>query len=448
MMRRRFTILILIVCSLSCREQAAPAEQSPPAPIPQSVSAERRTPTVVAVNNVLPSVVNIEVESVIRRRNFDPWFGFFPRERAYKTQSVGSGVVWDGSGIIVTNAHVVEGASQIVVNFHDNQRSPARVVGIDPESDLAVLQVEASGLSPAPIGTSSDLLIGESVIAIGNPFGLGGSVTTGVISATGRSVPSQDGQRVYTDFIQTDASINPGNSGGPLVNIEGKVIGINVAIYAEAQNIGFAIPVDRAKKVIDDLLQFGEVHKTWIGVATTTLTPEEAHRIGFSVDRGALVTRVFDDSPADTAGIRAGDIIIEANGGAVDSREALHTILATTDSGDRFPLKIQRENRSLEVSVTLIEPPANLGLELLAEVSGLQVEEGRRGVAVSRVRRGSRADDIGLRPGDSIVQVNGRDVRTIKEVNDAVVRGADRSSIVLSVARGRYVYTLSFPMGR
>ncbi len=271
------------------REASAQASTA----IPPTVSAARRTPIVVAAHAALPAIVNIQTESVMRRRSIDPFFGFPGGDRVYRSQAVGSGFIWAADGTIVTNAHVIEGASTITVNLYDQRQFVARVIGVDPDSDLAVLKVDAARLPTLPLGSSSDLLIGETVIAVGNPFGLSGSVTTGVVSATGRSVPAQEEGRTYTDFIQTDASINPGNSGGPLLNIEGRVIGINVAIYAQAQNIGFAIPVDRARKIVEDLRLYGEVHDTWLGVATATVTPEEAQRLGLAVPRGALVTRVF-----------------------------------------------------------------------------------------------------------------------------------------------------------
>src|SRR5690349_19277541 len=269
-MNKLRTFIALFLLGIGCGKPLAEPQQGTPSPrvaatnaIPPTVSASRRTPIVVVAHNVLPSVVNIQTAATIRQRNVDPFldpFGFFGGgERAYTSQSLGSGFVWSSDGIIVTNNHVVEGASRITVNVNGGQQIPAKLIGVDPDSDLAVLRVDAKGLAAAPIGTSSDLMIGESVVAVGNPFGLSGSVTTGVVSALGRSVPSQDQSRTFTDFIQTDASINPGNSGGPLLNIEGKVIGINVAIYAQAQGIGFAIPVDRARKVIQDLLRYGQV---------------------------------------------------------------------------------------------------------------------------------------------------------------------------------------------
>src|SRR5687768_4222814 len=342
------TAAVFAFLILNCKP-AAESQPARPAPstIPPTVSASRRTPIVVVAHNVLPSVVNIQTEATIRRRAVDPFFdpfGFFGgRERAYTSQSLGSGFVWSSDGIIVTNNHVVEGASRITVNFNDGRQLPAKLLGVDPDSDLAVLRVDEKGLTAAPLGTSSDLMIGESVIAVGNPFGLSGTVTTGVVSALGRSVPSQDQTRTFTDFIQTDASINPGNSGGPLLNIEGRVIGINVAIYAQAQGIGFAIPVDRARKVIQDLLRYGQVHSAWIGAVTATLTPEEARRLDVRASRGAIIARVFSGSPAQAAGLRPGDIITAIDGKPVDSRESFSTYTATANPGQPINLTILRE---------------------------------------------------------------------------------------------------------
>ncbi|HXH39484.1 MAG TPA: trypsin-like peptidase domain-containing protein [Thermoanaerobaculia bacterium] len=456
-MKQLRLILVLILVSLACKpvaeSQTVDARQprQERAPIPATVSAARRTPIVTVAHDVGPAVVNIQTESTIRQREFDPFFDpfgvFGGRDRSYTSQSLGSGFVWSGEGIIVTNNHVVEGASRITVNFNDGTQLPAKLIGVDPDSDVAVLRVEAKNLLTAPIGTSSDLQIGETVIAVGNPFGLSGTVTTGVVSALGRSVPSKEAGRTFTDFIQTDASINPGNSGGPLLNIEGRVIGINTMIYANAQGIGFAIPVDRAKKVIQDILRYGQVHSAWIGAVTATITPEEARRTGLPTSRGALVARVISGSPAQAAGLKAGDIITAVAGRAVDSREAFSTLTATVAAGQPLPLTVARDGATQSISVRPSEAPGDLGLRILREIAGLTVIDQNRTVVIDEVARGSRSANVGLAQGDVIVGVNGAEVASVKDLNQALTQSAERSSIVLQVARGRYIYSLTFPMG-
>jgi serine protease Do len=441
---------LLVALALACKPAAESQPAQPRQPvntIPPTVSAARRTPIVVVAHNVLPSVVNIQTEATIQRRSFDfdPFGMFGPR--SFTSQSLGSGFVWSSDGVIVTNNHVVEGASRITVNLSDGTQLGAKLLGVDPDSDVAVLRVDAKNLTTAPIGTSSDLMIGESVVAVGNPFGLSGTVTTGVVSALGRSVPSQEQGRTFTDFIQTDASINPGNSGGPLLNIEGKVIGINVAIYQNAQGIGFAIPVDRAKKVIQDLLRYGVVHSAWTGAVTATLTPEEAKRLGQKTQRGALVVRVFAGSPAEQAGLQNGDVITAVAGRPVDSRESFTTYTATLASGQPVELSIARNGSSRKVQVRPQDPPANLGLRILEQIAGLRVADQQRAVIVDDVIGGGRAAEVGIKPGDFIVGINGIEIASTKDLNSELIRGADRSSIVLSVARGRYIYNLTFPMG-
>ena len=456
-MKQLRLIFVLVLVSLACKpvaeSQTVDARQprQDRAVIPATVSASRRTPIVTVAHDVGPAVVNIQTESTIRQRTVDPFFDpfgvFGGRDRTYTSQSLGSGFVWSGDGIIVTNNHVVEGASRITVNFSDGTQLPARLIGVDPDSDVAVLRVDAKNLLTAPIGTSADLLIGETVIAVGNPFGLSGTVTTGVVSALGRSVPSKEAGRTFTDFIQTDASINPGNSGGPLLNIEGRVIGINTMIFANAQGIGFAIPVDRAKKVIQDIVRFGQVHSAWIGAVTATITPEEARRTGLKTSRGALVARVISGSPAQAAGLRAGDIITAVAGRAVDSREAFSTLTATVAAGQPLPLTVSRDGATQAVSVHPTEAPADLGLRILWEIAGLRVIDQSRTVIIDEVARGSRGETIGLARGDVIVGVNGAETASVKDLNQALTQSAERSSVVLQVARGRYVYSLTFPMG-
>ncbi len=447
--RTAFIVFLVLACK-PMGDGPAEAQQQPhltQPPIPPTVSAVRRTPVVIVAHNILPSVVNIQTEATIQRREFDPFFDPFGAfgGGTYTSQSLGSGFIWSSGGIIVTNNHVVEGASRISVIFQDGTKVPARLIGVDPDSDLAVLRVDRKGLPAAPIGTSSDLMIGETVIAVGNPFGLSGTVTTGVVSALGRSVPSKEAGRTFTDFIQTDASINPGNSGGPLLNIEGKVIGINTAIYANAQGIGFAIPVDRAKKVIMDLLRFGRVHSAWIGAVTTTITPEEAMRLGIRATRGAMISRIFSGSPAQSAGLQVGDVITAVGSKPVDSREAFSTYTATIPSGAPLSVTFLRQGLSRTITVHPIDPPPPLALRILRAIAGLHVADSK-GVVIESVDSGSRAANSGLEPGDMIVGVNGNEVKNVKELDDELTDSVERSSVVLSVERGRFIYSLTFPM--
>src|SRR3954471_24708886 len=289
-MRRLTTISALLLTSLLTPfldDRAA-------AQTPQSA---RRTPLVSVVEKISPAVVNISAQATVREA--DPFFGMFGLGTERQAQSLGSGLIIDRNGIVVTNAHVIEGASRITVTLLDGRELEADLLGLDRDADIAVLKVKVSGLPALPLGRSSDLMIGETVVAIGNPFGLSNTVTTGVLSAVGRTVPSERGERLFTDFLQTDASINPGNSGGPLVNILGDVIGINSAIISGATGIGFAIPAARARRVIDDLLRFGELQPLWTGARLVTVDPELARRYGLgSVRRGALVLKVSPSSPA------------------------------------------------------------------------------------------------------------------------------------------------------
>lgn len=453
-MKKTARIILLFVLTIGCKPAAEsqtiePRRQAATPAIPSSVSGARRSPIVVVAHDVLPSVVNIETEAVMSRREadpiFDPW-GFFGGGRPRSYTSLGSGFTWSEDGIIVTNNHVVEGASKITVNFQDGTQRPARLVGVDPDSDLAVLRVDARGLRAAAIGTSSDLMIGETVVAVGNPFGLSGTVTTGVVSALGRSVPSKEAGRTYTDFIQTDASINPGNSGGPLLNIEGRVIGINTAIYAQAQGIGFAIPVDRARKIIQDLLRYGSVHSSWIGAVTATATPEEAKRLGLGSGKGAIVARVFSDSPAEAAGLKTGDVITSAGDKAIDSREAFSTYAATAAAGQPLSLTVARKGASTRLTVRPVDQPANLGLRILEEVAGIRASNRGR-LVVDSLDRDSRAEKIGISTGDMIVGVGGAPVQTLQELNEEIKKAAERSAFILDVLHGGVIYELTFPMG-
>jgi serine protease Do len=410
----------------------------------QTPQASRRTPVVAVVEKVSPAVVNISAESTVRE--VDPFFGLFGFGSRRPAQSLGSGFIIDRNGIVVTNAHVIEGASRITVTLLDGRELEADVLGSDRDADIAVLKVKASNLPAIPLGKSSDLMIGETVVAIGNPFGLSHTVTTGLLSALGRTVPSERGERLFTDFLQTDASINPGNSGGPLVNIAGDVIGINTAIIQGANGIGFAIPADRARRVVDDLLRFGELQPLWTGARLLSVDPELAQRYSLTTRRGALVFKVYPDSPAAEAGLQESDVIVSAGGHLVTAREDVTTALYTAAAGNPLDLEVRRGDRTLRLRLKAVRPPQGLGLQMLERAVGLFVNEVRGGLEVRRVTQGSPAGERGLREGDVILGANGQRTDSAEALGREILRGLDRGGVLLSVQRGRYVYTLDFAL--
>ncbi len=406
----------------------------------------RKSEIVQVVEKVSPAVVNISAEQTLRRRPsiFDDFFfGGDPRSRRRTSQSLGSGAIIDPKGIILTNEHVVSGASKITAMTRAGVELECEVVGSDADNDLAVLRAKRPG-GPLPsirLGSSSDLLIGETIIAIGNPFGLSNTVTAGVVSAIGRSVKAEN-DRTYTDFIQTDASINPGNSGGPLVNVDGDMIGIATAIIGGgAQGIGFAIPIDRAKRIVDDLLKFGEVRPVWVGLRGKTLVSGEENR-----PRGFRVKIVYPNSPAARAGVRVGDQIVSVDGAPIDSQEAFETVLSTRGPGR--PLKLVLKSREGERTVTLQgeAPPAGIGARILREELGMGLRAGEDGVRIVTVDRDSLAAQAGLKSGDQLLALNGTAIRTIDDVDRALERDLNKGSVLIEIGRGRFSYSLTLPL--
>jgi S1-C subfamily serine protease len=415
------------------------------APAVAQVATVRRTPVVEVVERVSPAVVNVSAESIVRE--VDPFFGgLFGGSRGRKTQSLGSGLIIDSGGVVLTNAHVIEGASRIVVTTLDGRELKADVLGSDRDADLAVLKVDGKGLPARPLGKSGDLMTGETVIAIGNPFGLSHTVTTGVLSARGRAVPSENGQRTFTDFLQTDASINPGNSGGPLVNLAGDVIGINTAIISGANGIGFAIPSDRAQRVVSDLLRFGELRTVWTGLRLQTIDAENARANELPVARGVLVTKVYPASPGAQAGLKEGDVIIAVAGAPATAREDLLTAVYSVAVGSPIGLAVRRGNQTVTLTLRPELPPQDLGVNLLERGIGLRVEARREGLLITSVVRGSPAAEKGLRQGDIVLGANGQETTKVEELGREVLRGIDRGGLLLVVQRGAYAYNLSFPL--
>lgn len=343
-----------------------------PAPTSKDGGAAPENPFVRVAELVTPAVVNISTVSTGKGRTptelfrpfgnepffrdfFDRFFEGMPRQR--RQTSLGSGVIIDRSGLILTNNHVIKDADEITVKFANKQEAKGKIVGTDPKTDLAVIRVSTREELPVvALGNSDTLHVGEWAIAIGNPFGLDHTLTVGVISATGRS---EVGIAAYENFIQTDASINPGNSGGPLLNIRGEVIGINTAIVASGQGIGFAIPVNMARKVMDDLVKRGKVTRGWLGVGIQPLTAELAKSFGLGTDEGILVNQVMPKSPAEAAGLKTGDLILSVDGKTVKDPRELQRIIAETEIGKGIELTILRDKAKRTVKVQVGEMPAS-----------------------------------------------------------------------------------------
>jgi serine protease Do len=417
--------------------------------VPQAAAAaplpQRRSEVVAVVEKVAPSVVNISAEQIQRRRQslFDDFFfGNDPRSRRRTSQSLGSGVIIDAKGIILTNDHVVSGASKITATTKAGAELDCDVIGSDADNDVAVLRVrKPSGQLPAiHLGSSSDLLIGETIVAIGNPFGLSNTVTAGVVSAVGRSVRGEN-EHTYTDFIQTDASINPGNSGGPLVNVDGDMIGIATAIIGGAQGIGFAIPIDRAKRIVEDLVKFGEVRPVWVGLRGRTLVSGEENR-----PRGMRVKSVYPNSPASRAGVRAGDQIVSVDGVPIDSQEAFETILSTRGPGKPFKLVLRGKEGDRTATLQGEAPPAGIGTRLLQDELGMGLRSGGDEMRITIIDRNGVAAQAGLKTGDLLLSLNGTQVRAAEDVDRVFQRDLNKDSVAIEIGRGRFSYSLTLPL--
>jgi len=405
----------------------------------------RRTPVVEVVEKVRPAVVNLTARQVVRLRGrslFEELFPEFALPRQYETRSLGSGVVISGDGLIVTNEHVIAGAAEIAVRFLSGREEQAEVVGSDADSDLALLRVKAKGLPFLPVAEQDDLMIGETVIAIGNPLGLENTVTVGVLSARDRTVSSPRSNRVYTDFLQTDASINPGNSGGALVDLDGRLVGINTAIVGEAQGIGFAIPAKRVRRVVADLLRYGRVQPAWLGVFVQDLPARGRIRSG----TGVKVVDVFPGSPGQGAGLAAGDVLLAGNGKAIASRDDFTTLLAQVAPGERVELEVARGEGSRKLTLRAAAPPANLGEQILLRYVGIRLTSRRGFVVISKVVSPSPAEEAGFAPGDLLLGINGQRVRELAQVNDILTRDYLRSSVLLAIGRGGFQYHFTFPL--
>lgn len=429
-------------------------------------SSLRRTPTVIAVEKVSPAVVNISTEKIVQPRSSfgfsgDPFFDQFFRDfldpfprRQYKQNSLGSGVIFDKRGYVLTNHHVIQRASKITITLADNRELEAELIGDDARFDLAVVKISsAENLPIAELGHSDDLMIGEPVIAIGNPFGLSHTITTGVISALDRSI-RVDEDRIFRGFIQTDAPINPGNSGGPLINILGQVIGINTAIYGNAQGIGFAIPIDKVNRIIADLIEYGQVRSAWIGISVQDITPAIAQYFQHQSAEGVLIAQVLPGSSAEKAGLKQGDIIVEINGQPVRDQAEYNTIIEEYTARDALKFSLVRDGKILTITVQAETFSTEQAISMAEKDFGFFVEDmsqeliyqyrlrTQQGVVITKVRPNSPAAKVGLEPGDIIRQVEGAQIETLNDFQDAMMKLAHKSSAVFLIqrrTRGYYI---------
>lgn len=405
------------------------------------------------LEDVLPAVVNIKIKAQRQVENpllQDPFFRRFfglPEDRApqeQRAQPVGSGVIVDNEeGLVLTNHHVIAKADEIIVNLANGRDIKAELVGSDPETDIAVLRIDASGLPALDVADSDALKVGDFVLAVGNPFGLGQTVTSGIVSALGRMT----GTGGYQNFIQTDAAINPGNSGGALINLDGELVGINSQILSRTGGnigIGFAIPTNLAKRVMDQLVEYGDVQRGKIGIVGQTLTPELAKAFEREAEGGVVITKVIEGSPAAEAGLQPEDIIIEVDGNPVDDMMMLRNHIGLKRVGQEVELKVKRGNKMRKFAVTIGESdtseaggdaihPRLQGAKLGPISEDHPLAGKAQGVQVQAIERGSPAAQAGLRPGDIISAANREPVESVGELRE-IADG--NSQLLLHIRRG------------
>lgn len=446
---RRATLLFLL-CLLTALVWL-PVRGAGAAPAPDS---PRLTPVVRAVQAAAPAVVNITSTHVIEGRRISPLERFlgpdfgpgfpglndFPGQpRRQKRTSLGTGVIVDGrKGLVLTNAHVIAGGDEVMIHLLDGREYPATIKGADPDFDIALLEIKgARDLPSVRLGDSGDILPGETVIAIGNPFGFNHTVTTGVVSALGRTIRSKNG--AFTDLIQTDAAINPGNSGGPLLNLEGVLIGVNTAIDARAEGIGFAIPINKARRVMEDLMDRGRVLPLWLGLSVEDVDGRMAMALGLKEARGVLVSAVFEGAPAARAGIRPGDILESINASPVRDRRDYLDILRNQTGGESLRLGLRREGRPLSLILTPAPFEDDAARALMERRWGFSTAQTRQGLVIRKVRADGPASF--LRKGDVITAVGATRVKNMDELLQVFRSERMAGQILLQVFRdGRGYY--------
>ncbi len=422
------------------------------------------------VKVISPLVVNISTTKTVTKKDSVPFSHFFdgaPNEfiepfnlpKKWKEQSLGSGVLVSDEGYIITNSHVVEKADEISVKLFDQQTYIGKIIGSDPKTDIAVIKISAKNLPAIKWGDSDKLQVGEFVLAFGNPYSLGHTVTMGIVSALGRA---NVGIADYEDFIQTDAAINPGNSGGPLVNIKGELVGINTAIFSRTggyQGIGFAVPSNMAKSVMTQLIKDGKVTRGWLGVTIQNLTPDLAREFGLKKSTGALVTEIYQGSPAEKAGLKRGDVILEINEKNIVTVETLRNTVAQSKVGSKIKLKVLRNAKNIALDVTIAEFPQDLAktttketedsppeeknelagfsvMDLTREIAKqLGLPRNEQGVVIMKVAPYSAAEEAGLRKGDVIQEINKKRVKGLNDFNKIIPKLKDGDTLLLFINR-------------
>ncbi len=446
----------VMAATLALAPVDAPAD-TPFGPTTIADVAERVTPAVV-------SIITSRTQAKGHAPSDHPMFREFFRRRGTphprKEQGAGSGVVVSSDGYIVTNNHVIESADQIRVIFADKTEFKAKLIGTDKPSDLALIKIDAKRLSHLDFGDSDGLRLGEFVLAIGNPFGVGQTVTMGIVSAKGRA---NIGIVDYENFIQTDAAINPGNSGGALVNLQGKLVGINTAILSRsggAQGIGFAVPATMVRPILEQIREHGRVRRGWLGVAIQDLTPDLASTLELEGVQGVLLSDIMEDGPADKSGLEAGDVVLKVNGKPTKSSAKLRNLIALLGPDARASLTVLRDGKRKQIRVTLDEKrdeaaPAEAAPAEDSQLSGLSVQEldreirrklkapGRiEGVVITNVDPSSPAADAGLREGDIITSANRRRVRSVGDLREATEASRDDKILLRIWRRGHFTFVV------
>jgi serine protease Do len=449
--------------------------------IPPSLNGEGTAFSEI-VKVISPVVVNISTSKTLLKKDpstfphffdgpFKDFFEPFNMPRKWKEQSLGSGVMVSPDGFIITNSHVVEKSDEITVTLYDKQNFSGKIVGIDPKTDLAVIKIPAKNLPAIKWGDSDSLNVGEFVLAFGNPFSLGHTVTMGIVSAVGRA---NVGIADYEDFIQTDAAINPGNSGGPLVNVKGELVGINTAIFSRTggyQGIGFAVPSNMAKSVMTQLINDGKVTRGWLGVTIQNFTPELAKEFGLEKAAGALVTEIFKGSPADRAGLKRGDVILDVNGKKISNVEGLRNLVAQSKVGSTIKIKILRSDDTMVFDALISEFPQDMTHALskesdeendlltendnalagftVMELTGniakqLDIPKNEKGVVIVKIDPYSIAEDAGLKKGDVIQEMNKKRIDSISDFNRVRkgIREGDTALLFINRNGNKFYITL------